>query len=339
MSFVVRSKVRNPPGRGQLFFEIPNGILAIFIIFEHVRGQGVPSSRNNEPRGAGKTTCMSFVICPLSIVPIRSSATDTSEMVSQMLFGELAEVLEAKGRQWIKVRCTWDNYVGWVAANQLKAITPAEHKAFSAHFAYSLELFQPIMADNQVVPIVLGSCLPNFDGMRFRLDGVSYTFSGQAVFPEHIKPSAEFIIKMARRYLHAPFLHGGRSPMGIDAAGLVQMVFKMVDITLPREAGQQVYTGNVVDFVQQALPGDVAFFENRAGRISHCGIILPDEEIIHAYGSVRIDKLDHYGIYDRGQGRYTHRLRVARRMLKGRALTQAEPRRISARIPNQVQLF
>ncbi|MCR9102198.1 MAG: C40 family peptidase [bacterium] len=281
----------------------------------------------------------SYAICPLSNVPIRSNSSDKSEIVSQLLFGELAEVLETKGRQWAKIRCIWDNYVGWVAANQLKAITPSELSVFREHFAYSLELFQPLMADNEVIPVVMGARLPNFDGMRFTLDNTVYTFSGQAVFPEHIKPTAEFILKIARRYLHAPFLHGGRSPMGIDAAGLVQMVFKIANVALPREAAQQVYIGSIVDFVEQSMPGDVAFFENRTGRITHCGIILPDAEVIHAFGSVRIDKIDHYGIYDRSEKRYTHRLRVVRRMLKTEATPRQVKRRVSGHIPNQVELF
>ncbi|NRA49267.1 MAG: C40 family peptidase [Phaeodactylibacter sp.] len=280
-----------------------------------------------------------YAICPLSNVPIRSNSSDKSEIVSQLLFGELAEVLETKGRQWAKIRCIWDNYVGWIAANQLKAITPSELTLFKEHFAYSLELFQPLMADKEVIPVVLGARLPNFDGMRFTLDNTVYTFSGQAVFPEHIKATAGFILKIARRYLHAPFLHGGRSPMGIDAAGLVQMVFKIANISLPREAAQQVYIGKTVDFVEQSLPGDVAFFENRKGRITHCGIILPDAEVIHAFGSVRIDKIDHYGIYDKSAKRYTHRLRVVRRMLKTEATPREINRRISGHISNQVELF
>lgn len=281
----------------------------------------------------------SYAICPLSNVPIRSNSSDKSEIVSQLLFGELAEVLETKGRQWAKIRCIWDNYVGWVAANQIKAITPSELELFKSQFAYSLELFQPLMADNEVIPVVLGARLPNFDGMRFTLDNVVYTFSGQAVFPEHIKPSADFILKIARRYLHAPFLHGGRSPMGIDAAGFVQMVFKIANVALPREAAQQVYVGTAVDFVEQSLPGDVAFFENRTGRITHCGIILPDAEIIHAYGSVRIDKIDHYGIFDRSAKRYTHRLRVVKRMLVGEAVPKKSKQRLSTYVSNQVELF
>jgi hypothetical protein len=238
-------------------------------------------------------------------------------MISQLLFGELVEILEQKGRQWSRVRCVWDNFVGWVSAPQLSPITPSELEAYQKDYAYSLELYQPIMSDGGYLPVVLGARLPGFDGMRFRLATKYYTFSGQAVFPQDIKTNREFVIKLARKYLNAPYLWGGRSPMGIDAPGLVQIVYRLAGIKLPREAAQQVYLGEAVDFVEQALPGDVAYFENRNGKVTHCGIIASEDTLIHAHGKVRMDAIDHFGIYDRKAGRYTHRLRVVKRMLKG----------------------
>lgn len=282
---------------------------------------------------------MSYVICPVSIVPIRNSSSNKSEMISQLLFGELAEVLETKGRQWAKVRCAWDNFVGWVAANQIKAITPSEFERFQHDYAYSLELFHTLLADNHCVPVVMGAQLPGFDGMRFKLDEGYFTFSGQAVFPGNIEPSPEFVIKIVRKYLYAPFLWGGRSPMGIDAPGLIQMAFKLAGIPMPREAEQQVYLGKTVDFVEQSHPGDIAFFENKSGRIAHCGVILPNNEVIHAYGSVRIDSIDHFGIYNREQSRYTHRLRVVKRMLDGKAKGKETAEKTVEKAQGQYELF
>ncbi|MCB0548451.1 MAG: C40 family peptidase [Phaeodactylibacter sp.] len=282
---------------------------------------------------------MSYVICPVSIVPVRNSSSNKSEMISQLLFGELAEVLETRGRQWTKVRCAWDNFVGWVASNQLKPVTPSEFQRFQREFAYSLELFHTILAEDFCVPVVMGAQLPGFDGMRFKLDGDYFTFSGQAVFPENIEQTPDFILKIARKYLHAPFLWGGRSPMGIDAPGLIQMVFKLAGILLPREAEQQVYLGEAVDFVEQSRPGDIAFFENKSGKITHCGIILPNHEVLHAYGSVRIDPVDHFGIYNKKQSRYTHRLRVVKRVLKGKAAEKNAVDKAVERVQGQFELF
>lgn len=273
------------------------------------------------------------------MAPVRSGSSHSSEMVSQLLFGELVEVLEAKGRQWLKVRCAHDNFVGWVAGNQLKAITPSEFEHFRQHYAYSLELYHPLMAEDFCMPVVMGARFPGFDGMRFRLEETFFTFSGQAVFPENIEAAPEFILKIARRYLNAPFLWGGRSPMGVDAPGLVQMAFQLAGVALPRDAAQQIYLGEPVGFIEQAQPGDVAFFENRAGRISHCGILLSDNEILHAFGSVRVDSLDHYGIFNKSLGRYTHSLRLVKRLLREKAPARPEAAPLREMAKNQVGLF
>jgi len=228
-----------------------------------------------------------------------------------------------------------------VSSHQLSPITPSELEDYQKNYAYSLELYQPIASDDGYLPVVLGARLPGFDGMRLHLATRHCTFSGQAVFPKDIKATPEFIIKLSRKYLNAPFLWGGRSPMGIDAPGLVQMVYKLSGVKLPREAAQQVYLGEAVDFVEQALPGDVAYFENRNGKVTHCGIILSEDKIIHAHGMVRIDAIDHFGIYDRKQGRYTHKLRVVKRMLKGKQMN-ALPASTTAeaeKVKGQYELF
>ncbi len=280
-----------------------------------------------------------YGICPISIAPLRSTPSNRSEMLSQLLFGEMVEILELKGRQWVKVRCCDDNFVAWMAVNQLKALTTAEYERYQAHFAYSLELFQPAMATDHFLPLTLGAHLPDFDGMRFELGEIKYTYSGQAFFPAKVEATPEFVVKLARRYLHAPYLWGGRSPMGIDAPGLTQMVYRMSGFDIPREAHRQLTLGETVDFVEQALPGDLAFFENKFNRINHTGIVLPDGQIIHAFGRVRIDNIDHFGIFNEELSRYTHRLRVIKRLPMRR--TAPPSRNADAVEPTvkQVELF
>ncbi len=252
---------------------------------------------------------MELHVCRVSVAPVRRSASDKSEMVTQILFGETVKVLEKKGT-WRKIRCSWDDYQGWT---DHKLLLPIEEKPTSN--VYTLELTQAVMAEDHFVPVLMGSRLPAYDGMGFSLGEKRFTYSGQVVTPSEHKPSAALMMKIARKYLNAPYLWGGRSPFGIDCSGFTQSVFKMIGVKLLRDASQQVTQGEIVDFVEQSRAGDLAFFENRAGRVAHVGIVFPENKIIHAHGRVRMDNLDHYGIFNEETQKYTHRLRVVKRLM------------------------
>ncbi len=282
---------------------------------------------------------MNFAICPLSVVPVRNSSNDRSEQLSQLLFGDTVELIDRKGKQWVKVRCSWDNLVGWVHANQVQAITPDEFESFQENFAYNLELLSPLMSEKFSIPIPFGARLPHFDGMRFQLADKTFRYSGQAVFPNDIKSNAEMVLKMARRLLFAPYQAGGRSPLGIDAAGFVQIAFQIVGIGLYREASMQLEQGEAIDFVEQAQAGDLAFFENSKGKINHVGILLNKKEIIHVHGRVKVDAIDHYGIYDQETKKYSHTLRVLRRVLPKQGKEPKGLKENAENQENQFQLF
>jgi cell wall-associated NlpC family hydrolase len=236
-------------------------------------------------------------------------------MTTQLLFGDMLEILEEKGKEWALVRCAWDNVVGWVRKGQVLAITPSEFAEYNRSHAFALDLVQSVLSKDHLIPIFLGSQLPLFDGIRLHLGEEEYTYSGQAVSTGDIPDPVQFILRVSRRYLEAPYLPGGRSPFGIDASGLVQTVYKMVGFRLPRLASDQVFCGNPVDFAENARPGDLAFFENRAGKIDHAGILLPDNQVLHVQEKARIDRIDHYGVFDTNSGKYTRRLRVIKRLL------------------------
>ncbi len=260
-----------------------------------------------------------FAICPLSSIPVRANPSDSAEMTTQILFGEVVEIirtvdrLDALNNGWLYIRCTWDNYNGWVTKKQLQIVDKQYNIDFEK--SYCFDLTNAVMSSDHSLPITIGASLPHFDGISFSLDTAKYTFSGQAIFPNQLVANSSLLLKIARRYLYAPYLWGGRSPFGIDCSGFTQVCFAMIGHTLPRDAYQQAEIGENVDFLEQAQAGDLAYFQNSSGRIIHVGILMGDGLIIHASGHVRIDKIDHYGIYNVQTNRYSHVMRLVKRLL------------------------
>jgi len=233
-------------------------------------------------------------------------------MVSQLLFGEFVEVID-KQDSWRKVKLSYDDYIGWIDKKQIVSIEEEEFRKISGQSTtVTFDIVQIVIFNqSNIIPIVLGSTLPSYFDKKFRIGKTEYSYDGNV--KTFSSPDPSKIIEHAYMYLNAPYLWGGRSPFGIDCSGYTQMVFKLCGIPLQRDASQQAQQGKTIHLLQEAKPGDLAFFDNASGKITHTGIILPNQKIIHASGKVHVDKLDHQGIFSEETNKYTHNLRVIKR--------------------------
>lgn len=256
---------------------------------------------------------MQFGICNLSIVSLRLEANDQSEMISQLLFGEHFKVLERRSK-WSRVRLVFDKNEGWIDNKQYVEIEESEFLELNENTnTLAGELIDFISDDQEsLTPIPLGATLPFYKENSLSILDKKYSYQGITCSGKSPK---DVLIDTAFMYLNTPYLWGGKTPFGIDSSGFTQMVYKLCGYQLLRNANEQASQGDVLSFIEESEPGDLAFFDDNLGEIIHVGIIMKDNYIIHAYGKVRIDRLDHSGIYNVDTNRHTHKLRVIKKII------------------------
>ena len=259
---------------------------------------------------------MTYGICNLSAIPLRKEDRHTSEMVSQLLYNETYTVLD-RTKEWVLVQIENSTsalptddfstlpqdqgsaafpYQGWIQSKQFSEISEEDFYTLKRKKIHLIN--KPIVA---------------YEGKLLTLGTPLYEPHPDAVeIPTEFHP--EMMVDYAKLLLGAPYLWGGRTAMGIDCSGMVQVCARLSGLLLPRDSSQQVKEGDLVYFLQETLPGDLAFFGEEDGHITHVGIVMGNEQIIHCSGQVRIDYLDQTGIFNKERNEHTHRLQVIKRM-------------------------
>ncbi len=257
-----------------------------------------------------------YGIVLLSMIPVRYEPAERSEMVTQLLFGDTFTVIEREG-SWLHIRNDYDGYEGWVYERTVFLLSKADYQEISNGKTAIAASFNAIVTEEGKAPIhiVQGSSLPNYDtnSKSLKIGERTFHFKGNTV--KSSSDTRKAMVDWGKSYLNTPYLWGGKSPYGIDCSGFTQQVAKLVGITLPRDASQQVKIGKNIGFLAQSQVGDLAFFDNEEGQIIHVGLLLDKNRIIHASGQVRIDSIDQEGIYNTDLKRYTHKLRTIKNIV------------------------
>lgn len=249
---------------------------------------------------------MQYGLCHLSIVPLRAEPIDSSEQTSQLLYGEFFKILK-RNKQWSLIRVGLDGYEGWLNNKQHQLIEKDCYERLeNSQKVFSADLVDFVFEENKILfPVPLGSLISSAPTLQQRYEGK--TIEGST--------NKSDIIKHALLFLNTPYQWGGKSPFGIDCSGFVQSVYRLYGVFLPRDAHQQAEIGEALGFIEESEPGDLVFFDNQEGQITHVGILMENYHIIHAFGQVRIDRLDQTGIYNAEQNTHTHKLRVIKKLV------------------------
>ena len=256
---------------------------------------------------------MLYGICNLSVISLRLEPLHTSEMTSQILFGEHFKILE-KRKNWSKIRLAFDTYEGFIDNKQFEEISEElYHQLSIEEKKYSGEFIDFVSnVKNELITITMGCVLPFFKKNTFQISGNIFNYNGKIFTNKYPKNT---IVANAFLFINTPYLWGGKTPFGLDCSGFTQLVYKLCGYPILRDAHQQATQGEGLSFIEESEPGDLAFFDDEEGNITHVGIIMNDYKIIHVYGKVRIDYLDHSGIYNIDTQKHTHKLRVIKKII------------------------
>lgn len=259
---------------------------------------------------------LAYGFCNVPVMPVRSEPSHRAEQTNQLLFGERVEIIELNNKEWMRIHDAWDGYEGWCKQSQLRIVDKKEYKKAAKYLAGS-NADKAVMETGEMW-LPLGSELTGMKEGRIKVLKESGKYKGKKINIHEAELTGEALKNAALHYLHSPYLWGGRSVAGIDCSGLTQMAYKLCNHSIPRDASQQANTGTIVDFLQHAQCGDLAFFDDKEGRIVHVGLLLDSETIIHATetsGRVVIDKIDQGGIISRTLRMRTHNLRLVKRFI------------------------
>lgn len=256
-----------------------------------------------------------FGVSRLSIVPVRTDPGHSSEQLTQLLFGDHYEVLGlSPDKLWANIRIYADQTEGWIDLRQHHTISEEYFQQINkTEYKITTDIATPVLYKKAPLTIVMGSIVPVSSSELFKVEE-QFAFNGEAKSLGQ-RRDVEFVLQTARKYLGSPFQWGGKSPFGIDAPALMQMIFRISGYALPRTVKLQAAHGKKLESLSEAQPGDLAFFKTKGSTPSHVGLLLGEDKVLHAFGQVRTDSITEEGILVPETKIYTHFLHSLRRVM------------------------
>ena len=254
---------------------------------------------------------MSYKICIVPLSPIRRESLHKSEMVSQLVFGETCIPTGEIHKEWVGIKTGYEGYAGWCQESHLAEITADLYNAHPVALTHGW--VNTIQFNGLPMKLPFGCCLPALEKGVADWNGNRVVFRGRTWDIARATRDETTIRFLACQYLNTAYLWGGKTVFGVDCSGFTQTVLRFLGIPVLRDAWQQAEQGDPVASLEVSRCGDLAFFNQGEGKISHVGILFNCREIIHASGKVRVDKIDESGIVPEENSGKTHYLRGIRR--------------------------
>src|SRR5712692_6002983 len=245
-----------------------------------------------------------------AVANMYSRPSEEADVVSQAIYASHIGIIEERAG-WARVS-TADEYMGWMPAAAFKRLGQGERfYASSGRVAHVASLFanlyrEPSITKHQPLRTVSFETTleviqevdtaERWIQVRLPDDRPAWLQRGDVTL-DALPLSIDAIITLSKRFLGLPYLWGGASSFGYDCSGFTQMLCRRRGVILPRDAAPQSRWEGVQPVDRAALqPGDLLFFGESAGKITHTGMYIGDGEFInattHDHPMVQISRLD-----------------------------------------------
>jgi hypothetical protein len=246
-------------------------------------------------------------VVSIAALDVRRAPAHASELRSQLLMGEVVDLLAIAGRgRWSRVRNRSDGYRGWVRTWGLLPSGAVDDWSMAAEWRVAvrhLELRAHPGRGGIVGPLFWNSAVRVIGEKRgFARVGLPDGTGGwtERKNLRHRTRRAGSLREVVMGFHGVPYLWGGRTPLGFDCSGFVQQTLAAIGTDVPRDAHEQFVASRPIRGAGFVRPGDLLFFASRGTRMSHVGIALGKTLYAHSRGTVRISSLDRSNrLYDK----------------------------------------